>query len=241
MSVNNSQLPDDALLNYHPLTRQAVELQTRLEVFKRDFNTFYARSLRSYGKWRHNNATPSVGSIVYILDKTLPKQNFLQKFTVGKITKYLSDHTVELSYVKQSPEMTQGLIGSVRTGQPKTFNLKTCTRDLRSLGLLVDPSENSAWDKGVDIDQLMVTEPEAPVEPVEPVDPVELVETVEPVDPVEPKTPATLVDPEQPINPAKIVEPAVTAITDRTPLATTTKADTRPQRTRKQRNHHWHQ
>ena len=194
-----------------------------------------------------------VGSIVYILDKTLPKQNFLQKFTVGKITGYLSEHTVELTYVKQSPEMTQGLIGSVRTGQPKTFNLKTCTRDLRSLGLLVDPSENSAWDKGVDIDQLMVIEPEAPVEPaepVEPVDPVELVEPeehvepvepVEPVDPVEPERPATLVEPEQPMDPANIVEPAVTAITDRTPLATTTKADTRPQRTRKQRNHHWHQ
>ena len=130
MSVNSSQLPDDALLNYHPLTRRAVELQTRLEVFKRDFNTFYARSLRSYGKWRHDKATPSIGSIVYILDKTLPKQNFLQKFTVGKITRYLSDHTVELTYVKQSPEMTQGFIGSVRTGQPKTFSLKTCTRHL---------------------------------------------------------------------------------------------------------------
>jgi len=74
MSVNSSQLPDDNLLDYHPLTRRAVELQTRLEVFKLDFNTFYARSLRSYGKWRQDKATPSIGSIVYILDKTLPKQ-----------------------------------------------------------------------------------------------------------------------------------------------------------------------
>ena len=103
MSVKSSQLPDDTLLNYHPLRKRAVELQTRLEVFKQDFNTFYAQSLR---KWRHTNYTPSVGSIVYILDKTLPKQNFLQKFAVGKITRYLSDHTVELTYVKQSPEMT---------------------------------------------------------------------------------------------------------------------------------------
>ena len=120
------------------------------------------------------------------------KQNFLQKFTVGKITRYLSDHTVELTYVKQSPEITQGFIGSVRTGQPKTFNLKTCTRDLRSLGLLVDPSENSAWDKGVDIDQLMVIEPVEPVdreEPVDTVEPVEPEETVEPVDPVNPVEP----------------------------------------------------
>ena len=51
MSVTNSQRPDETLLNYHPLTTRAVELQTRLEVFKRDFNLFYARALRSYGKW----------------------------------------------------------------------------------------------------------------------------------------------------------------------------------------------
>ena len=141
--------------------------------------------------------------------------------------------------------MTQGFIGSVRTGQPKTFNLKTCTRDLRSLGLLVDPSENSAWDKGVDIDQLMVikpvehVEPEAPVEPVDPV-PVEHVEPeapVEPVDPVpvepvDPVDPVEPVEPVEPVNPVKIVEPAATAITTRTPPATTTKADTRPRRTR---------
>jgi len=238
MSVNSSQLPDDALLNYHPLTKRAVELQTRLEVFKRDFNTFYARSLRSYGKWRNNNAPPSIGSIVYILDKTLPKQNFLQTFTVGKITRYLSDHTVELKYVKQSPEMTQGFIGSVRTGKPKTFSLKTCTRDLRSLGLLVDPSENSAWNKGVDIDQLMVTESVEPVdqaehvEPVEPVDPVDPLEPVEPVDQANNVEPATPAEPEDPV---ETVEPAAT------PLATTTKASTRPKRTRQQINPHWHQ
>jgi hypothetical protein len=185
----------------------------------------------------------------------LPKQNFLQTFTVGKITRYLSDHTVELKYVKQSPEMTQGFIGSVRTGKPKTFSLKTCTRDLRSLGLLVDPSENSAWNKGVDIDQLMVTEPVEPVDqaehvepvepvnqPVEPVDQAEHVEPEEPVDqpvePVEPVDRANNVEPATPVEPedhVETVEPAAT------PLATTTKASTRPTRTRQQLNPHWHQ
>ena len=184
-----------------------------------------------------------VGSIVYILDKTLPKQNFLQKFTVGKITRYLSDHTVELTYVKQSPEMTQGFIGSVRTGQPKTFNLKTCTRDLRSLGLLVDPSENSAWDKGVDIDQLMVIAPAAPVEPEQPAENVEPIENMEPEQPAEHMEPEEPVDPVEPIETMDTMEPMDTAIatTDTNLLDINEEAITRPQRKRHHRAPHWHQ
>ena len=232
-----------------------MELQTRLKVFKQDFNTFYARSLRSYGKWRHNNATPSVGSIVYILDKTLPKQNFLQKFAVGKITRYLSDHTVELTYVKQSPKMTQSFIGALRTGQTKSFGLKTCTRDLRSLGLLVDPSESSAWDKGVDIDQLMVIEPAAPVEPVEPaetaehVEPVNPVESLENIEPIEPVEPIEHEDPVEPVDPVETIETMDTmelmdtaiATTDTNSLDINEEAITRPQRKRHHRAPHWHQ
>ena len=52
IDVENSQKTDNILLNFHPLTKMAVELQTRLEVFKRDFNIFYSRSLKSYGKWK---------------------------------------------------------------------------------------------------------------------------------------------------------------------------------------------
>ena len=96
MSVTNSQRPDDTLLNYHPLTTQAMELQTRLEVFKRNVNLFYAKALCSYGKWRNDSMPPSIGSVVYILDKALTKVNFLQKFQLGRIVRYLSDHTVEL-------------------------------------------------------------------------------------------------------------------------------------------------
>ena len=125
MSVTNSQRPDNTLLNYHPLTTRAVELQTRLEVFKRDFNLFYARALCSYGKWQNDSMPPSVGSVVYILDKALPKVNFLQKFQLGRIVRYLSEHTVELVYVKQSAETTQGLIGSIRRGQAPVLSLKT--------------------------------------------------------------------------------------------------------------------
>ena len=164
-----------------------------------------------------------------------------------KITRYLSDHTVELTYVKQSTEMTQGFIGSVRTGQHKTFNLKTCTRDLRSLGLLVDPSENSAWDKGVDIDQLMVIKPVDPVDPVEPVEPVDQAEHVEPVEPVDPVDPVEPVEPVdqannvEPVTPVEPEDPVDTVEPAATPLATTTKASTRPKRTRQQINPHWHQ
>ena len=100
MSVTNSQRPDNTLLDYHPLTTRAVELQTRLEVFKRDFNLFYARALRRYGKWRNDSTPPSVGSLVYI--------------QLGRIVRYLSEHTMELVYIKQSAETTQGLIGSIR-------------------------------------------------------------------------------------------------------------------------------
>ena len=70
MDVDNSQKTDDILLNFHPLTKRAVELQTRLEVFERDFNIFYSKSLKTYGKWKTNSETPAIGSIVYILDKT---------------------------------------------------------------------------------------------------------------------------------------------------------------------------
>ena len=93
MSVTNSQRPDDTLLNYHPLTTRAVELQTRLEVFKRDINLFYARALCSYGKLRNDSTTPSVGSEIYIFDKASPKVNFLQRFALGRTTKYLRDNT----------------------------------------------------------------------------------------------------------------------------------------------------
>ena len=34
MSVNSSQLPDDALLNYHPLTKRAVELPAKIHCRK---------------------------------------------------------------------------------------------------------------------------------------------------------------------------------------------------------------
>ena len=89
MEVENSQKTDNILLNFHPLTKRAVELQTRLEVFKRDLNIFYSKALRTYGKWRTNSETPAIGSIVYILDKTTTKANFLLEVQVGTHLKLL--------------------------------------------------------------------------------------------------------------------------------------------------------
>ena len=161
MDVNKSPKIDNILLNFHPLTKRAVELQTRLEVFKRDFNIFYAKSLRSYGKWKVNSKTPAIGSIVFILDKTMGKANFLQRFKLGRIEKFLSNHTVELSYMNQSEreQTTQDLIKGVRAKKPTKISTKTCVRDLRSLSVIVDPSMDSEWSKGVDIDQL-ITDPD---------------------------------------------------------------------------------
>ena len=152
MSVNNSQSQDDTIINYHPLTTLAVELQTRLETFKRDFNTFYAQRLRSYRKWRTGGQgdRPRISSIVFILDKVLPKANFLQKFTLGRMTAYKSEHTVELTYVAPNSNTASSLVRTIRTGQPGQapgIIIKTTTRDLRSLAILVDPTKESAWGK----------------------------------------------------------------------------------------------
>ena len=157
MEVDNSQKTDNILLNFHPLTKRAVELQTRLEVFKWDFNIFYSKALRTYGKWRTNSETPSTGSIVYILDKTTTKANFLQRFRLGRISRYLSPHTVELDFMNQTEKegITQGLIKSLRTGQAAKVTLKKCVRDLRDLSIIIDPNKESAWAKGVDVDQLV--------------------------------------------------------------------------------------
>ena len=77
----------------------------------------------------------------------------------------------------------------------------------------------------------MITEPVEPednVAPVAPEDQEEPVEPEVPADIVEPEQPAHLAEPENPVDPVNIVEPAVTAITTKTPPATTTKANTRP-------------
>ena len=74
----------------------------------------------------------------------------------------LSDITVELVYARQLAKTTQGLISSIRTGRAPVLSLKTTIRDLRSLGLLIDPKEESAWANGLDIDQMMVATPAHP-------------------------------------------------------------------------------
>ena len=128
-----------------------------MEIFKREFNIFYSRSLKSFGKWKNNSESPAVGSIVYILDKTTDKANFLQKFKLGRISKYLSQHTVELNYMNQTEKegTSQDLIKELRTGRLAKVTLKKCVRDLRDLSVIIDPTKQSEWAKGIDIDQLM--------------------------------------------------------------------------------------
>ena len=104
-----------------------------------------------------NSETPSIGSIVFILDKTTTKANFLQKFRLGRISRYLSPHTVELDFMNQTEKegITHILIKSLRTGQAAKVTLKKCVRDLRDLSVIIDPNKESAWAKGVDVDQLV--------------------------------------------------------------------------------------
>ena len=43
----------------------------------------------------------------------------------------------------------------LRTGQAAKVTLKKCVRDLRDLSVIIDPSKESEWAKGVDVDQLI--------------------------------------------------------------------------------------
>ena len=142
---------------FHPLMKRAVDHQTRLEAFKRDFNIFYKKALRTFGKWKTNSEPLTIGSNVYILDKTTAKANFFQKFRLGRISRYLSQHTVELTYMNQLEKegTSQGLIRELRTGRLAKVTLKKCVRDLRDLSVVIDPSKESEWAKGVDIDLLI--------------------------------------------------------------------------------------
>ena len=42
------------------------------------------------------------------------KRNFLQKFRLGRISKFESPHVVELHYVRQNPEMTAQRLRSLK-------------------------------------------------------------------------------------------------------------------------------
>ena len=160
ISVYHSQVVSENPLLENPLSKRAVEGQRRLEVFKRDFNIFYHRHMVKFGKWAKEEETPQIGSIVLILDKQKGKSHFLQKFKVGRLTRFLSDHTCELEYIRQDPEVTARLIQSLQSASPSwkshyQVSTKTCIRDVKGLAVLVDSSRPDQWQDGLDVDIIM--------------------------------------------------------------------------------------
>ena len=167
ISVYHSQVVSENPLLENPLSRRAVEGQRRLEVFKRDFNIFYHRQMVRFGKWATEEERPSVGSVVLILDKEKGKSHFLQKFKVGRLTRFLSDHTCELEYVRQDPEVTAKLVRSLQSTSPAwkshyQVTTKTCIRDIKGLSILVDGSQPDQWQDGLDVD--LVIGPQGPAQ-----------------------------------------------------------------------------
>ena len=160
ISVYHSQVVSENPLLENPLSKRAVEGQRRLEVFKRDFNIFYHRQMVKFGKWAKEEEKPQIGSIVLILDKQKGKSHFLQRFKVGRLTRFLSDHTCELEYIRQDPEVTARLVQSLQSASPSwkshyQVSTKTCTRDIKGLAVLVDNSQPDQWRDGLDIDLIM--------------------------------------------------------------------------------------
>ena len=118
ISAYHSQVVSENPLLENPLSKRAVEGQKMLEVFKRDFNIFYYRQMVKFGKWAKEEEKPQIGSIVLILDKQKGKAHFLQRFKVGRLTRFLSDHTCELEYIRQDPEVTARLVQSLQSTSP---------------------------------------------------------------------------------------------------------------------------
>ena len=156
ISVTHSGVLDNFQLEEDRLTERAVEAQRRLQRFKHEFDVFYHKKLVNFGKWNHGDPTPKLGSVCLILDKKEGKRHFLQKFRLGRISKFESEHVVELHYVRQNPEVTAQLLKNLKAGtnawrnayKVQTF---TCTRDLKAVAVLAQPQQEQQAPVLVDV------------------------------------------------------------------------------------------
>ena len=183
ISVTHSGVLDTLQLEEDRLTERAVEAQRRLQRFKKEFDVFYLRKLIKFGKWNHNDPVPRVGSVCLILDKEEGKRNFLQKFRLGRISKFLSEHLVELHYVRQDPEVTSQLLKNLRAGADawrSVYKVKTltCTRDLKAVAVLTEPQQEQQAPVMVDV---LLGEPQR--DEVQPQDQDPSLDNVQTVDP----------------------------------------------------------
>ena len=144
----------------HPLSRRAFQAQQRLDLFKGMFNVYYFKEMVKFGHWNTKGKQPAVGDVVLVLDKTKPKAHFLQKFQLGRIRRFISEHVCEIDFVKQDQKVTSALIRGLRSRSQdwrENYKVKisTCTRDLRSITIVCAHSQEGELRKGFEID-LMV-------------------------------------------------------------------------------------
>ena len=159
MRVDHSQRTEDVDLD-SPLSRRAYMMQQRLQLFKGMFDTFYHRQLVRYGKWNVEGQQPQVGDVCLILDKQRQKQNFLARFQLGRIKQFNSEHVCEITFVKQTPEVTAALIKDLKNQSPSwrdryKVQVSSCVRDVRQLSILTSSKQEEALRRGIDVDMFL--------------------------------------------------------------------------------------
>ena len=163
MSTFHSQQVEEQDNLEHSLSRRAFQAQERLDLFRGVFNVFYHKEMVKFGHWNTQGKRPEVGDVCLILDKVKGKAHFLQKFQLGRIREFTSEHICEVDFVKQNPEVTAALIRDLRsqTGDWRRryqVKLSSCTRDVRSLAILSSQAQEQRLKKGLEVD-LLVTQP----------------------------------------------------------------------------------
>ena len=148
----------------HPLSRRAFQAQQRLDLFKGMFNVYYFKEMVKFGHWNTKGKQPGVGDVVLVLDKTKPKAHFLQKFQLGRIRRFISEHVCEIDFVKQDQKVTSALIRALRSRSQdwrENYKVKisTCTRDLRSITIVCAHSQEGELRKGFEIDLMVDQQP----------------------------------------------------------------------------------
>ena len=144
----------------HPLSQRAFQAQQRLDLFKGLFNVFYYKEMIKFGHWNTQGKQPEVNDVCLILDKIKGKAHFLQKFQLGRIVEFNSQHVCKVAFVKQNPEVTAALIRDLKSSSTdwrKHYQVKTstCSRDLRSLALVCAGSQERALERGWDVDLMI--------------------------------------------------------------------------------------
>ena len=160
MSTYHSQQVEGEEDLEHPLSRRAFQAQERLQLFKGQFDIFYHKQLVRFGHLNTAGKVPDVNDVVLIMDKDKGKVNFVRKFQLGRVSKILSPHVCEITFVKQDPALTAALIKDLKNHSEdwrSRYKVKssTCTRDMKGLTVLCSHQQEQRLLEGLDVDILV--------------------------------------------------------------------------------------